>query len=303
MKKMLFGLFVVAAVISSALADATLITPKAAFANSKFENERGPEYAINGTGMDETTGTHGIDAKGYMWMGKNSGNSGDAKFAKWFVVDLGAVYAIDRMKIWNFNMNNGQSYASRGVKQIDIYVSTNDTDFPGTPNFSDTSTWTLFKENHIVAGASGTSSYTGDTPVSFNGTKARWVGFWIDTLQASDAEYGGLSEVRFWKASGAAVSVVGSPTVSSATEASLSGTVQNTEGNNCDVRLVYGTAAEGDDPSNWTGATTWVSRGDGEFSVNLTGLSADTEEKARTLPLGAVSTDIWYQSKGSKDQY
>ena len=29
----------------------------------------------------------------------------------------------------------------------------------------------------------------------------------------------------------------------------------------------------------------------------------DTEEKARTLPLGAVSTDIWYQSKSSKDQY
>jgi len=29
----------------------------------------------------------------------------------------------------------------------------------------------------------------------------------------------------------------------------------------------------------------------------------DTEEKARTIPLGAVSTDIWYQSKGSKDQY
>ena len=112
-------------------------------------------------------------------MGKNSGNTGGAKFAKWFVVDLGAVYALDRMKIWNFNMNNGASYASRGVKQIDIYVSTTDSDFSGRPTFSDASTWTLFKENHVVASATGTSSYTGDAPVAFNGTSARWVGFWL----------------------------------------------------------------------------------------------------------------------------
>ncbi len=174
------------------------IVPKAAFADTSYETQRTPVYAINGEGIDEATGTHDVAHQGKMWMGKNSGNTGNAKFAKWFVVDLGAVYSLDRMKIWNFNMNNGASYASRGVKQIDIYVSTTDSDFSGAPTFSDTTIWTLFKENHIVASASGTASYTGDTPVDFGGVSARWIGFWIDTLQASDAEYGGLSEVRFW---------------------------------------------------------------------------------------------------------
>ena len=278
--------FAVAAVISSALADATHITPKAAFANSKFENERGPEYAINGTGMDETTGTHGIDAKGYMWMGKGSGNVDNASFAKWFVVDLGDVYAIDRMKIWNFNMNNGASYANRGLKQIDIYVSTKNEDFSGSPTFSDATTWTLFKENHTVSKASGRADYTGDTPVEFNGTAARWVGFWIDSLHDNSLEdghtggYGGLSEVRFWELKTPGVSLAGAPAVSSSTTATLSGAVFNTEGTARNVCVVYGTAAEGDDPSAWTGSTAEVSRGDGAFSVTVTELGSGTEYRA-----------------------
>ena len=277
--------FAVAAV-SSSLADAAHITPKAAFANSKFENERGPQYAINGTGMDEATGTHGIDAKGYMWMGKGSGNVNNASFAKWFVVDLGKVYSLDKMKIWNFNMNNGQSYANRGLKQIDIYVSTKDEDFSGSPTFSDTSTWTLFKENHSVSKATGAADYKGDTPVEFNGTAARWVGFWIDSLHDNSLEdghtggYGGLSEVRFWELKTPGVSLSGVPAVSSSTTATLSGEVFNTEGTARNVCVVYGTAAEGDDPSAWTGSTAEASRGDGAFSVTVTELASGTEYRA-----------------------
>ncbi len=256
------------------------IVPKAAFADTSYETQRTPQYTIDGSGINEETGACGVTHQYNMWMGKNSGNTGGAKFAKWFVVDLGAVYALDRMKIWNFNMNNGASYASRGVKQIDIYVSTTDSDFSGRPTFSDASTWTLFKENHVVASATGTSSYTGDAPVAFNGTSARWVGFWIDTLQASDAEYGGLSEVRFWAASGATVSPVGSPTVVSSTSATLAGSVRNATGGTYPVRLVYGSVAESDDPAAWSGATAWTSRGDGDFSVTLSSLVPDTEYQA-----------------------
>ena len=285
---------IAAALLSAALvparADTTHIAPKAAFADTSYETQRTPVYAINGDGIDEATGTHGVAHQGKMWMGKNSGNTGGAKFAKWFVVDLGAVYALDRMKIWNFNMNNGASYASRGVKQIDIYVSVTDSDFSGRPTFSDASTWTLFKENHVVASATGTSSYTGDEPVAFNGTSARWVGFWIDTLQASDAEYGGLSEVRFWAASGATVTPVGSPTVASSTSATLAGSVRNATGGTYPVRLVYGSVAEGDDPAAWSGATAWTSRGDGDFSVTLSGLVPDTEYQAAfELDTGSAS--------------
>ena len=67
------------------------IAPKAAFADTSYETQRTPVYAINGDGIDEATGAHGVAHQYNMWMGKNSGNTGGAKFAKWFVVDLGAV--------------------------------------------------------------------------------------------------------------------------------------------------------------------------------------------------------------------
>lgn len=265
-----------AAFLSAALvparADTMHIAPKAAFADTSYETQRAPVYAINGEGIDEATGTHGVTAKNYMWMGKNTDNTGGANFAKWFVVDLGAVYALDRMKIWNFNMNNGASYASRGVKQIDIYVSASDSDFSGSPTFSDASTWTLFKEDHVVAPASGQASYAGDDPVSFGGASARWVGFWIDTLQTPDAEYGGLSEVRFWEKVDATVSTVSLSSASLGQDGSvlLSGTVRLADGaTSADVEIGVGPADGTQDGAAWATTYTETGCGAGAFSFEV----------------------------------
>ena len=286
MKHLLPSLLLVAfaMALAPALGDVTEITPKAAFAQSKYENERGPEYAINNSGM-AANGTHGVTAKGTMWMGSNSGSG----FARWFVVDLGAVYALDSMKIWNFNMNNGTDYSERGVKQIDIYVSTTDADFSGTPNFSDAATWTLFKENHIVARATAQSTYAGDTPVDFQYTSARWVGFYIDSLYNNSSSngqkggYGGLSEVKFYRSNvSAAISLTG-VAVSSATSATLSGSLWAPDGIAHSVRAVYAPASAGDDPSIWTSSTASTSLTEGDFSIPLTNLAADAEYRAALL--------------------
>ncbi len=284
------------------------IVPKAAFADTSYETQRTPQYTIDGSGINEETGACGVAHQYNMWMGKNSGNAGGAKFAKWFVVDLGAVYSLDRMKIWNFNMNNGASYASRGVKQIDIYVSTTDSDFSGAPTFSDTTTWTLFKENHIVASASGSSSYTGDAPVSFNGTSARWIGFWIDTLQASDAEYGGLSEVRFWAAEGAATSgaTLDSATVTPGGSVLLAGSVRLADGvSSVDVTVGAGLADGTQAGTSWANTYTVVGCPAGPFSYEIpaTVLSdgiyyfalgvAGAWSGAIRIPVGAALTTEW----------
>lgn len=201
MKKQIYLLF---ALVASPLFAATEITPIGAFAETSFSNDagtRGPSRAIDGSGL-QTDGSHGTDASTSMWMGGNSGNAGGAKFATWFVVDLGDVHSLGAMHIWNFNM---AGYVNRGLKQIDVFVSTENSGFSGTPDFSDGSTWSLVAEDLLLSKASGTADYTGETPLDFTGVEARWVGFRIDSLFVDDdalsagGGYGGLSEVKFYE--------------------------------------------------------------------------------------------------------
>lgn len=199
MKKILIGLVaIVAAIMIWPTYAATEITPLAAFAESAW-SERPAANVISNSGL--AAGVHGTDAS-TMWMGSNSGNTGGASFAKWFVVDLGSVRPLGNMKVWNFNM---AGYPKRGLKKIDVYVADTDAVFSGTPDFTDTATWTLSKEDLVLSMAPGSADYAGETACNFGGVEARWVGFWIDELFESSDDwsagggYGGLSKVKFYE--------------------------------------------------------------------------------------------------------
>ena len=199
MKKILISLvaMVATAIIWPTFA-ATEITPLAAFAETSWSG-RPAANVISNSGL--SSGLQGTDAS-TMWMGSNSGNTGGASFARWFVVDLGSVRPLGNMKVWNFNM---AGYPKRGLKQIDVYVADTDAVFSGTPDFTDTATWTLSKENLVLSMAPGSADYAGETACNFGGTEARWVGFWIDELFESSDDwsagggYGGLSKVKFYE--------------------------------------------------------------------------------------------------------
>lgn len=199
MKKTLIGIVaIVATIMIWPTYAATEITPLAAFAESAW-SERPAANVISNSGL--AAGVHGTDAS-TMWMGSNSGNTGGASFAKWFVVDLGSVRPLGNMKVWNFNM---AGYPKRGLKKIDVYVADTDAVFSGTPDFTDTATWTLSKEDLVLSMAPGSADYAGETACNFGGVEARWVGFWIDELFESSDDwsagggYGGLSKVKFYE--------------------------------------------------------------------------------------------------------
>ena len=197
MKRILAALLVVVTA-TFAVGAATEITPLAAFAETSW-NGRPAANAISNSGLSD--GLQGTDAS-TMWMGSNSGNTGGASFAKWFVVDLGSVRPLGNMKVWNFNM---AGYPKRGLKKIDVYVADTDAVFSGTPDFTDTATWTLSKEDLVLSMAPGSADYAGETACNFGGVEARWVGFWIDELFESSDDwsagggYGGLSKVKFYE--------------------------------------------------------------------------------------------------------
>ena len=197
MKRILATLLVVVTA-TFAFGAATEITPLAAFAETSW-NGRPAANAISNSGLSD--GLQGTDAS-TMWMGSNSGNTGGASFAKWFVVDLGSVRPLGNMKVWNFNM---AGYPKRGLKKIDVYVADTDAVFSGTPDFTDTATWTLSKEDLVLSMAPGSADYAGETACNFGGAEARWVGFWIDELFESSDDwsagggYGGLSKVKFYE--------------------------------------------------------------------------------------------------------
>ncbi len=183
-----------------------IITPLEATAGSVYNQaNQNPNQVINGSGMsgmDSLQDLHDNNGSARtMWHTTN--NPGENA---WIQVDLGDIYTLDEMWIWNLNQ---ESNMIRGLKNVKIEFS------------EDNQTWQeLLPEEGIefsdpltegypfqFAKASGNETIGAtnlndgkDTPVRFNGLKARYVkitaaptpgeGSWGDT-------YFGLSELRF----------------------------------------------------------------------------------------------------------
>ena len=180
---------------TSAFAQYTLIPP--GNVSAKAENNYGGRPASNAVGtlgLDPVTGEHNVDQNN-MWMGAN-----DFNFAKWFCADLGSTQYLARIKFWNFNMNSGGTdYSARGVKDIEIYITTDPVAGAASPPVFTDPAW-RFVTAYTVPRAPGSPTYTGETPLDFPPVPARWVGFKILSVQSAQSPlgyYSGLSKVRF----------------------------------------------------------------------------------------------------------
>ena len=150
-----------------------------------------PNGIINGNGLDTDTGEHEnkayiVDTQpGYIWMSDGAIDT-DPNMA-WVVFDLGDVYELSEIRIWNGNNTSPVDETDRGVKSMYILVSTDGINY--------TQVGGLFN----LIQASGASNYLGEVyPLSAD--NVRYVKFDIRSTWRFDNggdPYTALSEVRF----------------------------------------------------------------------------------------------------------
>ena len=148
-------------------------------ASSSVEG-KGPENTVNGSGLDETGLLHGNISDGTMWLSNRDGEQ-----PTWIEYDLGKVYMLHEMWVWNSN-DGLETSIGIGFKEVLIEYSTDGAEFA------------TLGTTHEFAQAPGEPNYAHDSIVDFGNTTARYVKLtansnWFDILE----QYS-LSEVRFF---------------------------------------------------------------------------------------------------------
>lgn len=163
-------------------------------ASSNWKPERDEKFLINGHGLNGER--HATDPTHTMWhtaMGRVRG--------EFVSFDLGIVYRLHSMKVWNYNESENGLYKARGIAQANIYVSRKGVGDPLTHPEA----WTLAVRGQRFHAATGEESYSRPDMVSLNGVEARFVAIVVDSVLGIDARYpgpdgqcAGLSEVQFF---------------------------------------------------------------------------------------------------------
>jgi hypothetical protein len=141
---------------------------------SSAQNGMGPENTINGSGL--TGDLHGTDML-TMWMSAGAQPN-------WIQYQFDQTYRLYDLKVWNCNQPM-EPYVGFGAKDVKVEYST------------DGATWTAWANVPPFAQATGLSTYTANTTVSFGGVLARYVKLTINSTWGGMGTITGLSEVRF----------------------------------------------------------------------------------------------------------
>ena len=151
----------------------------AASASSSVEG-KGPENTVNGSGLDETGLLHGNIGEGTMWL-----SAEDANEAAWIEYDLGRIYKLDEMWVWNSN-ESLEAWIGIGFKEVVIDYSVDGIEFE------------TLGMTHEFNQATGQPDYAHNTTVDFNGISARYVKLTAKSNFKSMLDQYSLSEVRFF---------------------------------------------------------------------------------------------------------
>ena len=145
--------------------------------NMTYEEGKGPELVVDGSGLNEDD-QHATDTK-TMWAGAPPTDGSTPYIA----FEFDRVYKLYEMLVWNYNMDF-EMFLGLGIKETTIEYS------------EDGSTWTTLGD-FVLNQAPGTGTYTYNTVVSFDGAPVRYVRMNIQSSWGADAQFHGLSEVRF----------------------------------------------------------------------------------------------------------
>ena len=147
---------------------------------SSNEPGKGPENTVNGSGLDESGLLHGNQDTGAMWLSSRSGPA-----PAWIEYDLGKVYRLQEMWVWNFNGSLEPSIGL-GFQEVVIEYSVNGADYAALGN------------THIFNRAPGEPGYAHNTTVDLTGVEARYVRLTANSNWEGILTQYGLSEVRFF---------------------------------------------------------------------------------------------------------
>jgi hypothetical protein len=150
-----------------------------ASASSSVEG-KGPENTVDGSGLDETGLLHGNIGEGTMWL-----SAEDANEPAWIKYDLGRVYKLDEMWVWNSN-ESLELWVGIGFKEVVIDYSVDGIEFK------------TLGTTHEFNQATGQPDYAHNTTIDFNGISARYVRLTAKSNFKSMLDQYSLSEVRFF---------------------------------------------------------------------------------------------------------
>ncbi|MHC4735157.1 MAG: LamG-like jellyroll fold domain-containing protein [Planctomycetota bacterium] len=138
------------------------------------------EHIVDGSGLVDGDGDGLLEHRETpenMWLSEQGRTKG------WVEFDLGRVYELGSILVWNYNERDR---TKRGVKRADVSVWTQD------------SGWQKIFDDFEFAEAEGSFDYDEPILVKFEGVKVQKVRF-DDLANLGDEEYVGLSEVRFFQ--------------------------------------------------------------------------------------------------------
>jgi len=186
--------------LAASSADAALISVVGATNSTSENGNTAADKSIDGSGL--SGGMHDVQFQQHWVSNNNAGNAPD----QWIQWDLGALYTLDSIHVWNLNQNAGGAgdQTAAGINQLDIYFSSNATD-PGDPEGAGAANWTLFKADATFTQGTAVNTYTGfdfETQVGMTlpTTGVRWVRFEVDTRFGTppvNRDWVGLSEIQF----------------------------------------------------------------------------------------------------------
>jgi hypothetical protein len=149
-------------------------------AASSSDEGKGPENTVNGSGLDAGGLLHNNDSEGQMWLSSKDGDQ-----PTWIEYDLGKVYRLHEMWVWNFN-ESLESVIGLGFKDVTIEYSANGTDYA------------TLGTTHEFNQAPGTADYAHNTTVDLSGVEARYIKLTVNSNWGGILAQYGLSEVRFF---------------------------------------------------------------------------------------------------------
>jgi hypothetical protein len=159
-----------------------------------------PKYAFNGAGLlPGMFSDTGGNIK--QWRNTTASSSG-APIS--LIVKLNDAITIKKFHIWNFNWMSGTApnqtnYTNRGIKSLEIYVSTTTDNMATVTDFTD-SRWTKVSATGLtLTQADGTVTYAGEDVAVTSVDNARWFAFKELITWGGSTGYTGLSEVKIYK--------------------------------------------------------------------------------------------------------
>ena len=266
MNKLAFAsIAVISALSVSADLATTRIAPVAAYAPDS-SSKTSPTYVINGSGFNATAGTHGTS-------NGNNDSVWRSGSAAWFVVDLGKVYSVADVMIWNYN---GSKNTNRGLRQIDVLFAVDESAYTSASalNFND-GKWVAVVSDHELQQASGVDTYDGESLALASPKNARFIGIRIDTNYGGSER--GLSEIRVDVVDETySVALDGLSFDASQMSATFTGTLTAADETGAEVFLAYGTEDAKMDLGTWENTVSCGTQASGvQFAKTISGLAAD----------------------------